>query len=264
MGYDLAPIRKRLEWAEHHLETLERNVTDTLRVGGYGVRRELEAEGAEHVYYAVVREGLREDLNFLASDCLHHFRSCLDNLVYRLAELNLARVNKAIPPDVEGELAFPICLYPHHFKSVRKSRLACLSRDAAKLIRANQPYVRWNPPEVSPLWALHELQNIDKHRFVTRLAFELSHTSYSGPLGVRIVPRYNPLFLHDPESVKDGDELARLCCDPPQPDADLEFEPHLLVVFDEGTPSAGRDLTGELRSFRMTVEQIVYDAEQLI
>jgi hypothetical protein len=262
MGYDLASIRKRLEWAEHYLDALEGRVDDSLRIGGYGVRREVEADGAEHVYYAVIREGLREDLNFRASDCLHHFRSCLDNLVYRLAELNMARLGKSIPPEVEGDLAFPICTSPRRFKSVRRQRLACLSRDATKLVRAHQPYVRWNPPEVSPLWALHELQNIDKHRFVTRLAFDLSHTSFSVPLDVQVVPRYNPL-LRNPESVEDGMEVARLFCDPPQPNAELEFQPHLLVVLDEGTPSAGRELTSELRSFRVTVEQIIYDAEQL-
>ncbi|MGA2036998.1 MAG: hypothetical protein ABSH04_05375 [Acidimicrobiales bacterium] len=117
-------------------------------------------------------------------------------------------------------------------------------------------------PDESPLWALRELQDIDKHRFLLRLRSAPGDWgAYVPPPGCTVV--LTPLEgFYDLEGVKDGVPMAEFSVDPPNPDFDLEFDPRLSIFAQWGT-GRWKDVTEVLRTIRGAVHGVVWEMEQL-
>jgi hypothetical protein len=227
---------------------------------GFGVRRETNDDGSKHIYFGVVEDRLAETLSCLVSDCLHNLRSALDNLVFRLAELNLSG---PVPLNVAKDLSFPICSSPAAFQqAISRHRISGISMAARALVERFQPYNRVNTPFRDALTMLSDLQNLDKHRFLVRIAVDVGdYLSHASPLGYQIEAMVlEGLFL--PEGLTNDAPLAAFFVDPPDRGVDVEFDSHPCVLFDGGS-ARGTDPSGLLHLIRTEVGEIVSQAEQL-
>lgn len=132
-----------------------------------------------------------DTLGVLIGDVLHNLRSALDNFAYALA----AAYTKPMTREIVHSSEFPIFgdkdrsgntgRGAHRFHELlpnraptRRSGLTKISGwhpDAQTEVERLQPYHRKNAFREDPLWLLHELDRIDKHR--------LLHTTVAGFLG---------------------------------------------------------------------------------
>lgn len=94
------------------------------------------------------------------ADCVHNMRQALDHLAYRLA----VSVHGTDPPPNYDNTGFPITTTPSHFQGAVYSKIGPKKRMPTALyadLEALQPYTGRD----QRLFVLHELDNIDKHRF---------------------------------------------------------------------------------------------------
>lgn len=233
-NYDLTPVRDRLRRANEHLAACRSVANELWTPNESRVRRVTDARGAEHIYYAVGADKDIAGLSLVVSDCLHQLRSALDNLVYLVVLANCkAEGMLGIPSAKEGMLAFPLCRTPEAFNASR-DKIWNVGTAVEQIIEGAQPYVALSPAEVSPLWKLRKLQDIDKHRFVLSVGTDLMHSTHVTPPGYEVEGRYSS----DPRFI-DGIELARFLVEPPSRTVDLEYAPALGVTFEDGLPAEG-------------------------
>jgi hypothetical protein len=198
--------------------------------------RQTNLDGSEHSYDLRLPEWDMDTFIMFASDVLHNARAALDNLAYRLSELNQERLGQAITDEKAGDIYFPICGNAHNFSSEAGSALPLVSRNARKLIRGYQPYNRPDPIETDgvPLfWGLRQLQNVDKHRFLVNLGFEfggLRADAFPGHT-IAMTPGEALRAVNGPQ---DGMHFCTFTVDPPNPDLDLKPDPAIFICFDKG------------------------------
>jgi hypothetical protein len=91
----------------------------------------------------------------VAGDIVQNLRSALDHLAYQLAEVGT-------PSTTPSEwVAFPIVRDPKDYEAAKARKVQGMRPEAVKAIDDLKPYKGGN----DPLWRLHELNNINKHRF---------------------------------------------------------------------------------------------------
>lgn len=103
----------------------------------------------------------------LIGECLHSMRSALDNLAYALA----VSYTKPLPPAVAEKSEFPIFGNVNgqgaaDFNKVRVRKIGGMNPLAQAEIERLQPYHRGNGYGLDPLWILHDLDRINKHRLL--------------------------------------------------------------------------------------------------
>lgn len=170
--------------AEHHLNALTEAIDIYKRSDPYGVVCETNAKQTEHVWKARVSSQPPSGWGPLIGDFLFNLRSCLDNLAWALAE------TVGTPP---SDTQFPIFFTRGDWEKIRRDgsmqgprQMEGLRKAKQAIIESLQPFNRqlwpglipaWGPfpariepmPETAdfnPLWHLHSLNNVDKHRLV--------------------------------------------------------------------------------------------------
>lgn len=103
----------------------------------------------------------------LIGEILHNLRGSLDHLAYSLALANKKILTKKMAKDSE----FPIIGDEHGkgagwWKDALARKVVAVDPKAQAEIREVQPYLRGKDYEAHPLWLLHALNNIDKHRLL--------------------------------------------------------------------------------------------------
>jgi hypothetical protein len=260
MSEHLNRVIARLHRADEHLQLFDsKSGDDPTGVCAYGVRRETNADGSIHTYYCIMEPNIDDTLSLLASDCLHNLRSALDNLVFRLAQLNMQSLGKGIPEATQRSIAFPICDSRLSFRGSRKA-VACTSMEAKALVRRFQPYNRRESPFGKTLLSLRDLQDIDKHRTLVHISVDREVT-HANPIGHRI-EGFALEGWFDPV-LKDGAPLAYFTVDPPDKRVDVEFNLNPFVLFNEGPPAFGVPASGLLHLIRTEIGEIVGEASQL-
>jgi hypothetical protein len=226
----------------------------------HDLRRETDCEGSEHRYTL----HLPEDSNrfaLIGSDFLHNVRAGLDNLAFRLAELNMARVGKTVPDDDASGIKFPICFNEDEWNARWRTNLARTSGDAKKLIKSFQPYKRSNPADADPLWIIRELQNIDKHRYMVRLKFDVDGLRWNEVPGCEVKFTPGEVFTN-PSGPKSGMELGTFSVSPPSLEVDLEPDPAPAVAIDQG-PGEGMNLLSGMFLFLGRAREVFERARSL-
>ena len=192
----------------------------------------------------------------IIGDCLHNLRSALDHLAYQLVKLDGKDPNK--------HTYFPIRDTPLNEKGIAKAtqlRPAVARPDILAAVEAVQPYKMFPEPGgflYSPLWILHRLDIIDKHR----LLLAAVHTPNVIEIHWGWNPDYGPdpvFFLNRVIVRKDGTAVGWFDFhgqEPPEwfaPNAALH-----VVVNEEELPN----LTD--RSVENFLGALIYDVERLI
>ncbi|MEQ1884706.1 MAG: hypothetical protein ABL967_06565 [Bryobacteraceae bacterium] len=105
------------------------------------------------------------NLGLDVSECLFHLRSTLDYIAHRLGDVHSTPIPRTDIKELRKP-EFPIFgdRAPHTGEWEKKIGRA--HPDAINIIKSVQPYLSGDFA-VHPLWVLHELNNIDKHRMIT-------------------------------------------------------------------------------------------------
>lgn len=191
----------------------------------------------------------------LVGDIVHSLRSALDHLAFALNAKGYADTHNgaAIPPERQTDSSFPIFGLVNQRGMPRDGRRAFgtsssyrfMPAGAVEAIKKLQPYNRGQEFRRDPLWAIHELSRIDKHRI---------------DLVVTAAPptqRFNAYFTAVDEAafgiggpVYDGKELSYWVVSEgaSEPDVDLDFTRG--VAFGESTVLRNQPVIASLKGIR--------------
>ena len=152
----------KLDRASHHLACLDAKVREWTE--GKPHRYVTKIDRKSHKKFVNIRllKPPPDEFRLIIGDCLHNLRSALDSLVYELA---LAYNDiYPLPEDRAKVLEFPI--FGNRMLDAKECRnkIGCLHLNAQAAIKGLQPYNRGNEFASDPLWKLHRLSNVDKHR----------------------------------------------------------------------------------------------------
>ncbi len=216
----------KMERARFHLQFLDQAVAQFARRidsgDAYQVSIEYEPEAGEHVFRLRVLEEPPSVLwGIVAGDVIHNMRSALDHLIEQLTIRHSGR------PLAKTE--FPVFVDADKFGGRERSMIGGCSPAVREAIRDLQPYHR-NDPTTDPLWKLHDLWNMDKHRVVPIVGFvSLSQTfsklHLTGGLDLGKFAGRVPFV--------DGAEIGRmLLADEQDPEASVKLNPPIHIVFE--------------------------------
>lgn len=192
------------------------------------IYRDLEDDGRDHVYRIREPQPFRDEWLVVFGEILYDLRSVLDHLAY------------AIVPQPDSRTEFPITRPEHGLKdflakaTVKLPGLQQGKPDAWDIIENLQPYQgasRGEDPKFDPLWILHELNIIDKHRYPLARTAAVDYATHTGFSGPKFIPAPDRLdFVED-------DRVAMFRFTDPHPEINLHAEFTLGVFFGEVTPA---------------------------
>lgn len=192
----LEGIRLKVERAHEHLQALDDKLRElSKRLNQEGVIRENDSQTGDYVWRLKVDPALTYPISIISGDFVHNLRSALDQLVFELATkdrpLTEFRIFLKPGPGRDG------------FHEAGIPKIWSLPIDAKVIIERMQPYNGWNglKGKRHPLWLIHDLDRIDKHR--TLLSVVWGTTSNQMSTSSRI--RYMTL---KGGNLKNGDVVA--------------------------------------------------------
>ncbi len=197
-------FRRKLDWASKHIEHLNIAQQTWLGTGAYVFVPEQDPKTGRTIVRAKITEPPPPELSLILGDTAHVLRSALDHLALELAVAH-HRPNP-ITPAVEKASEFPIFpekvgheLGSNTFNRVEKKtgkpargsglhKLQGAHPDAIKAIEGIQPYHRGAAYAEDPLWVIHELDRIDKHRRLNLTTYAVGQIGLnSGPSGTATI-----------------------------------------------------------------------------
>jgi hypothetical protein len=155
-------------------------------------------------------------ISVLSGDAVHCLRSCLDHIVWELS----TETGKA-------SCEFPIFRKPgpgtdgFHGSGIQKCWT--LPVEAKVIIERLQPYQRGKKADRDPLWAIHDLDRVDKHRRLVTSLIGLRSASFFIPPGFAA----DWFHIAKGRDLKDGDVIAYVPA--PHAQAAKDFNPHISI-----------------------------------
>ncbi len=157
----IASHRARLDRAHDHVQTVTHELRRWLDVHAPFPTDELDPTTGSNVVRAALSEEIPAAWGPLIGDALHNLRSSLDHLAFALT---VANTQGSLPATLERSCEFPIFSTEERFQKSAGRAVGGIAEDARRVIADLQPYQRGKDFGIDPLWLLHELSNIDKHR----------------------------------------------------------------------------------------------------
>jgi hypothetical protein len=108
-----------------------------------------------------------------AGDVIHNLRSALDHLAWELAKWETGEPRKPL------NCCFPIGRDFDSYKAAKKGAIAGMSPEATKAIDDLKPYK--GPDGNEPLWMIHYLDIVDKHRHLLVAGYKIVFTGTKLP-----------------------------------------------------------------------------------
>jgi hypothetical protein len=175
VDHPLEGVDAKLDRAYRHTKDLETTIEGFLQTALYVAVTEGHFEEGEHIGYFLIRarEHTEHPVNVIGAaigDIVHNLRSALDHLAWQLAIL---AGNNPPPENTEYPVFKDEAQYrPKNIKLGKPPppgsglfKVRGLAADDHALIESLQPYkTHVINPASAPLWVLHDLANIDKHR----------------------------------------------------------------------------------------------------
>ncbi len=200
--------KAKTDWAEVHLEEVDRQLGIFFDRKPYELVSEIEAETGDKVYRVRMRENVSrgtQGISLAAGDVIHNARSALDLIYAALVTANRKTV-------VESD-QFPVSKTPQKFNARLPEIRSRIGKDAADVIQVIEPY---KGGDGNAIWCLHTLDIIDKHRLL--LATGACIPVVSGPFyPVSRSGKVFPQRFPDPWwkfPIEDGAEISRIRFDP--------------------------------------------------
>jgi hypothetical protein len=201
----LIGARARLKRADENIRQLNRELTDflapvpvvTLPVN-MATREPIITDVDREAYQKLVKflknGAIDPRLSVLTGEIIHHLRSAFDHLAWQLSSLDL-QTNS--PHQIE----FPVFKERPKLCDVTKSKVCRYCRKiegiaspaALARIERLQPYHGGNPAR-HPLWLIHDLDRIDKHRELVLVVY-IMHMNISASAQVAAIGEIMPWEL---------------------------------------------------------------------
>jgi hypothetical protein len=155
----LANARMKLQRAEEHFQELmtsHATFTDPDTRNPYRMLPEFGDKPNETIWRAKITDPPPlEKWGAMVGDCIHCLRSALDHVAYELVRINR-------PTSDYSE--FPICKERDRWRIDRPKKLPDVPARALAQVQRAQPYKRGADARYHPLWVIHALDIMDKHR----------------------------------------------------------------------------------------------------
>jgi hypothetical protein len=151
-------VMLKLERAEEHLDTLDARIGEYLVGKPYTSIREYDPQHDTRPAGIRITKQPPTSLALVIGDYLHNLRSGLDHLAWQLVIASGGQPSTRTEFPIYKDSAVyqrgtgGVVIYPF------------LAPDVGTFIESLQPYHRGEDAVLHPLWVLHELSNIDKHR----------------------------------------------------------------------------------------------------
>lgn len=221
---DSLSFSRKLDRAGEHIEDLCEVTKEWLGTDAYRLVAQTNPQTSRTTVCAHITKPPPPRLAVLLGDAVHNLRSCLDHLVLELAVAY--HKPRPVPPEFEDTSAFPI--FPEKVGNelgvdlfhrvnkktgdpVRGSGLYAVREihpDAIKAIELIQPYKRGAAYAEDPLWAIHELDRIDKHRRLNLTAYALGSVGLNPAPGGGYIEHLHIEHIGHAGPVKHGTEVA--------------------------------------------------------
>jgi len=186
----------KLDRASKHIGDLGEATKTWLETDAYRFVPETNPQTGRTVINAHISKPPTPSIALNLGDTVHNLRSALDHLVFELVAASYRP--RLVPRRIEKASEFPI--FPHTkgnelgvdlFHCVNKKtgepvpssglhKLRGLDPGAIEAIEGIQPYHRGPAYAEDPLWVIHELDRIDKHRRLNLTAYALGSVGLSG------------------------------------------------------------------------------------
>jgi hypothetical protein len=216
--------------------------------------------------FATVEDPPSDTIGVLIGDFLHNLRSALDNLAFALA----TTYTQPLPDEITAGSEFPVFGDENGEGSARFHRLRSKGSlkgtpapasgldkirgwhpDAQTVVERLQPYNRENSYLDDPLWILHVLDRIDKHRLVhtasaasAGILWHIAGDNHErGPKDVRCIgPGLIRSFGGPVGTDTPISDIWGIHPIDPSADVDMEIDPAPEIAFAPDTPIVGRKL----------------------
>ncbi len=246
---------RRVNRALDHINALDRSIDEWLHSDAYRIVKERDAAARRTAY--VARKYVPSDWPDLVGDAVHGLRSALDHLAFALNAKGYADTHHGatIPPERESASSFPIVGnvnqrgQPMNGEDAFQSSSAAyrdMPTEAQALIKNLQPYHRGDEFWRDPLWAIHELSRVDKHRIDLDAAAS-SPTQSTSDIYFEAVDEF-VFGVGGP--VYDGKELSWWVIPEGAKEPDIEADFTRGVAFGESTPLRQQPVVPTLRAVR--------------
>jgi hypothetical protein len=250
----LRGIQAKTERAKQHIADLERAVRAFRDSKPYEIGTERDPKTGYLIYQVVRADEAPLQLSLIAGDAIQNLRTALDHLAHQLV---LANGNMPT-----NQTYFPICKSAEEYKAQSPRKVKGMSQAAIDLINAANPYLGGN----DLLWAIHSLNNIDKHNLLLVVGTAHRQTTIDVPVMSDILEKLTGGLLErssmnlsfpitDPLCpLKAGDKLHAL---PAGPEQDVYIEFSFDVAFGEPEIVKGKPLLETVQEFAHLVDGIV-------
>lgn len=251
MVKELEAIFDRLGRAEEHLETIKCRLLRHYEADKYLLtgeyQRDFNQPGGRGsiVTDPVTLPEIDPRLNTIIGELLHDLRSALDHLAWQLV-LNAG----GTPTD---DTKFPIEAPTTNLqgKQGNPGVAGGVSRKAKTLIASAQPYKWGTRYREHPLWLLHKLWNIDKHRYVIA----------KGTFGSYVFPLGAPTFRFTSKLDNATPHSAKFLLVPDDPRVDVNANATVEVAIHEPDDGIEQPLLRTLESIDKAVKDLIEGAE---
>jgi hypothetical protein len=149
-------IRLKIHRANEHLDNLQLDIGRFFKTDPYSFRIEGDPQTGECVCYLSRCDDIPSSVSIIAGDVIHNLRSALDYLAYQLVKIG----TRSRGPFVG--IYFPIVDDSRELDPAIERKVKGAREEAKNAIRNVKPYKGGN----TPLWQLHKLNIIDKHRLL--------------------------------------------------------------------------------------------------
>jgi hypothetical protein len=236
----------KLARASYHLDSFEAKVREWRDEHTHRYESHFDRESGKQFVYIRFPEPLPAEFRLIIGDCLHNLRSALDNLAYELAVRHHG--SSPLPGRFDRRSEFPIFGDREWTARERRNKIGCIHPRAQAIIKRLQPYNRGDKFASDPLWKLHELSNMDKHRVppITQMAV----SAWQDFSGAPYLPSTLKLNIGQ---LKDGAEIASYTPDASAAvegfDPQMHMDPLLTfgIFFGEGSAAYGWRCSDALR-----------------
>jgi len=242
--------RNRLDWAKDHLKALDDELAPFREAyADPPITIKCHKGGEVRDYYIDEVPVIPDRIGLRVSDCLHHLRSTLDNLIYSAAIAAPGHLSSS----QLGALNFPLTEHPNAFAAeLSKGAIAPLPAGAQTIVEGFQPYQRGKDAPWDTLAVLRKLSNRDKHRTLSVTGWHLrwvGHISSSSIRGVRFeVP------------LKNGAHFFQLRVGQEDRDVDVDIDFTFIITVQDPAGVSGRPINYWLEDIYTRIDQQVIPA----
>lgn len=235
----------KLDRASHHLDSLDAKVRERRQRETHRYVSHFEGEGGKQIVYIRFVEPVPAQFRLIIGDCLYNLRSALDNLAYELAVRHHG--SSPLPEWFDRRSEFPIFGDRAMTPDERKRKIGCINPRAQTIIKRLQPYNRGDKFASDPLWKLHQLSNMDKHRVP-----HVTQAAVSAYADFPSAPHLPGTISITMGAYEDGAEIASYT---PSASGGEVFDPYMHmdplltfgIVFGKGSATSGWDCGVALR-----------------